>query len=109
MANEDNAARAVETTDEAPNLLRLKPQHEVTDFDKLLNAGEKLLRLQQDRLSKAESDYQKQRTELIERYRASIERTKREAEDQVRLLDQAHAANAAMLERTITSLKGLRG
>jgi len=115
MTNEDNLAKAIDQSiaeaqpEPTGNLLKLKPTNDISDFDKLLNAGERLLRLQQDRLSKAEGDYQKHRTEMIERYRASVERLKREAEEHVRLLDQAHVNNVTQIERTITALKGLRG
>jgi len=107
---EDNLARTEAPAGEQQNLLKLKPvPTDVSDFDKLLATGERLLRHKQEQLSRAEGDYQRQRVELIERYRAMVERTKREAEEQVRLLDQAHVNNVALIERTITALKGLRG
>lgn len=106
---EDNLARSLaESVEaEASNLRNFKPP--MSDFDKLLHAGERLLRHQQERAAKAEHDYQEQRTALISRYRMAIELQQREAEDQVRLLDQAHTLNMEQIARTITSLKGLRG
>jgi len=109
MTNEDNLARSLaESVEaEASNLRNFKPP--MTDFEKLLNAGEKLLRHQQDRAAKAETEYETRRTDLLNHYRSVIQAQHREAEEQLRQLDMAHTANMEQIARTITSLKGLRG
>ena len=102
MSIEDNGAPA-------PSQVTSAPDHGVSNFDKLMGGAARLLRHQQDRLTQAENDYNSQRTELENRYRLMAAQLVRDSEQQMELLDRAHAANVAELQRTITSLKGLNG
>ena len=88
----------------------IKPSlNEVSDFDRLIATGEKLLRYQQARVSAAESEYQKARTALVDDCRVKIDKLRIQTEEELRQLDISHGQRMEQLERTITALKGLRG
>lgn len=82
---------------------------EITDFDRLLAVGEKLLRQRQEKALQTESDYQKARTRVLNDCRTQMERLKIATEEELRRLDKEHDKDMREHERTIMALKGMRG
>jgi hypothetical protein len=103
MSEPNNLAKSMEAA-AGPRVVT-----ESSDFDRLMASGAKLLKSKIDEHLKVVSAYEARRVELIDSYRVRIERLRIEAEEQLRELEQAHAARIAGIERTITALKGLRG
>lgn len=115
MTDQTNEAPAQQQQPEEKQPVTLRPiagmrtsLQEVSDFDKLLATGEKLLRYQQERAIQAESEYQKDRTAIIDGCRVKMDRLKQQTEDELRILDAGHRHRMLQFERTIKALKGLR-
>jgi hypothetical protein len=109
VTDEEKINEKMQEIGESLTAMQLPNTRQGTDMDKLMATGNRLLRQKIEERIKAVSEYERQRAELVDRYRVQIERTRMEAEDQLRLLEQAHAANMGTIEALIDKLKLLRG
>lgn len=108
---DDNLAKAMTAAaaEIGNDPIPMRKPGDLTDFDRLITAGEKLLHHQQQKAIRAQSDYQKTRTRILDDYRVQMDRQRIQAEEDLRQLDNEHKQIMAQYERTIMALKGLRG
>jgi hypothetical protein len=87
----------------------LRPNgRQVTDIERLMNTGERLLREQQDRLVGEKANYEEGRVNMLNAYAASLAKLERQTADALHRLQQDHQGRTAEIERLIVKLKALR-
>ena len=84
------------------------PKRQVTDIEKLMNTGERLLREQQDKLVGEKATYEEARTSLVNAYAAATAKLDRDTADRAHRLLLEHNDRVAEIERLIAKLKALR-
>jgi hypothetical protein len=79
------------------------------DGQRLIEAGDKLLRSQQARLIAVQAEHERSRTERINYYRGEMQRLSDEAEHELLLMDRQLAGTVSKIVAMITKLKAMRG
>jgi hypothetical protein len=79
-----------------------------SEVDRLIQTGDRILRVQQARLAQGWTDHEKTRTERQNWYRSEMRRLVDEAEHELILLDKAWDAARRPIEAVIAKLKAMR-
>jgi len=79
-----------------------------SEVERLIATGDRLLRVQQARLSAAYADYEQRKTERMNWYRSEMRRLVDEADHEMLLLDRAWDGDRGRIEALIAKLKALR-
>jgi hypothetical protein len=78
------------------------------EVDRLLSAGDRLLRVQQARLATAWADHERSRVERLNWYRTEMRRLADEAEHELLMLDRTFDHDRRKIESVIAKLKAMR-
>ena len=81
---------------------------QVTDIERLMNTGERLLREQQNKLVGERANYEEGRVNMLNAYAANLAKLERDTADALHQLQQDHQGRVADIERLIAKLKALR-
>jgi len=103
---ENAVAAAMTDMDKSPSLQVRRS--EVSDIERLMNTGERLLREQQDKLVGEKANYEEARTSLVNAYAAAQAKLDRDTADRAHRLLLEHNDRVAEIERLIAKLKALR-
>lgn len=82
---------------------------ESSDVEKLIATGNRMLRVQQGRLTTARANHERMRTDRINWYRGEMQRIADDAEHELLMLDHAWAETERKMLIVIGKLKAMRG
>lgn len=82
--------------------------NEMTELERFLANGEKLLEQQRQRLLHAESRYEVERVKLVDYFRVRMRNLEHEAHEALRSLDQRHAKKTADARKIFLALAAMR-
>ena len=115
MTDEDKINEAMKDIMSGPGVVTSKDQvtmrpngRQVSDIERLMNTGERLLREQQDKLVGEKASYEEARTNLVNAYAAATAKLDRDTADAAHRLLLEHNARVNEIERLIAKLKALR-
>lgn len=105
MDNENTQREEPTPLREMPTLRR---STDLTDVDRLLATGERLLRQQEDALLKLLSTYEQAQQVIGDQYRTRVAAAVRERDEQLRILAEQHETRVVTINRVIEKLTAMR-
>jgi hypothetical protein len=102
----ERAAQAIPAQMAAESNVAAPP--EGRDGQRLIEAADRLLRVQQARLTTARGDHERMRADRIAWYRSEMQQLADAAEHELVLLDQSHDEACRQINKMIGKLKALR-